>query len=319
MTPRPALSLAWWTLRQTAGALLVLLGTSAALYAVVRLAPHAGPAGRVVAAAPAGTLPAEGLPGYTEWLAGVVRGDLGRSTAVQQGRPVADLVFAGLRRSLGLAAAGLALSSLISAGLTLIRSRWSDPGPASALSAAAHLVSAVPVFLLAYLTTLAGNRLVGAGIRAGWWDRPGWFPFPSRDDWVPWLVAALILAVGDGLLADLFRRTQAEWRAACAVEHRTGARLLGIPDWEVRVREALPGLAAHLSRRVSFVLGSTVVLEAALGWPGLGYLAWRAAAQRDLPLLLGAAVLMAAVVRAAGLLAELVRRWADPRTGGEAA
>ena len=29
------------------------------------------------------------------------------------------------------------------------------------------------------------------------------------------------------------------------------------------------------------------VLEAALGWPGLGYLAWRAAAARDMPVLLG--------------------------------
>ncbi|GAB4254962.1 ABC transporter permease subunit [Deferrisoma sp.] len=311
MRDRPALALAGWALRQAAGGLLVLLGTSLLLYGVLRAAPTGTMAERVGSAGAPAAAPA-GLPGYGDWLAGALRGDLGRSTAVQRGRPVTALILPGLRRSLGLAGTALLVSTLLSAGIA----RLGAGRPAGAgLATAAHLASALPVFLLVYAVTVFGNRLVAAGTRGGWWDLPAWFPFPSRDHWVPWAVAVVVLAVGDGLLADLLGRIRAEVRAAGRVEHRVGARLLGIPEAAVTVRETLPGVAAHLSRRVAFVLGSTVILEAALGWPGLGYLTWRAAAERDLPLLLGSAVVLAAVVRLAGVVAEAAGRWADPRVG----
>lgn len=311
MTGRPVLALTGWALRQAASGLLVLLGTTLLLYGVLRAAPAATTAKRIgVVEAPAAG--GAGLPGYGEWLLGALRGDLGRSAAVQQGRPVAALILPGLRRSLGLAGTALFVSTL----LAVTVSRWARSGFLGPLAGTlAHLASALPVFLLVYATAVLGNRLVAAGARGGWWDLPAWFPFPSRDHWVPWAVAVLVLAVGDGLLADLLGRVRAEARAARRVEHRVGARILGIPEVAVTVREAVPGLAAHLSRRVAFVLGSTVILEAALGWPGLGYLTWRAAAERDLPLLLGSAVVLAAVVRIAGVAAEIAGRWADPRVG----
>ncbi|GAB6061715.1 ABC transporter permease subunit [Deferrisoma palaeochoriense] len=311
MTGRPVFALAGWALRQVASGLLVLLGTTLLLYGVLRAAPTVAPAKRIgVVEGPAAGV--AGLPGYGEWLLGALRGDLGRSAAVQQGRPVVALILPGLRRSLGLAGAALAVSTL----LAVTVSRWARRRFLGRLAGTlAHLASALPVFLLVYAITVLGNRLVAAGAQGGWWDLPSWFPFPSRDHWVPWVVAVVVLAVGDGLLADLLGRIRAEVRAAGRVEHRVGARLLGIPEAAVTVRETLPGVAAHLSRRVAFVLGSTVILEAALGWPGLGYLTWRAAAERDLPLLLGSAVALAAVVRLAGVVAEAAGRWADPRVG----
>jgi ABC-type dipeptide/oligopeptide/nickel transport system permease component len=48
----------------------------------------------------------------------------------------------------------------------------------------------------------------------------------------------------------------------------------------------------------------------------LGYLAWRAASTRDLPVLLGVALVMAVVVRVAWVLAELACYAADPRRRG---
>ena len=79
------------------------------------------------------------------------------------------------------------------------------------------------------------------------------------------------------------------------------------------LRVALPGITAYLSRRLAFVLGSLVVVESAVGWPGLGYLAWRAASTRDLPVLLGVALVMAVAVRVAWVAAEVLSYSADPR------
>ena len=56
------------------------------------------------------------------------------------------------------------------------------------------------------------------------------------------------------------------------------------------------------------------MLESVLGWPGLGWLAWRAAGERDLPVLLGVALVSALVVRLAVLVADAVWYAADPRS-----
>ncbi len=93
----------------------------------------------------------------------------------------------------------------------------------------------------------------------------------------------------------------------------TGVRVQGLSVPGAVARGFVPGALSHLSRRISFLLGSLVVLEAALGWPGIGYLAWRAAGERDMPVLLGAALVMAAALRLAYMAADFIGHVADPR------
>ena len=122
-----------------------------------------------------------------------------------------------------------------------------------------------------------------------------------------------ILALADGLLADLYHRFRDELARASTEDHLLGIRLLGLSVPRAIVWGFLPGGAAQVSRRIGFVLGSIVVLESALGWPGLGHLAWRSAAERDLPILLGVALILAAGVRLAVMAAEGVLYVTDPR------
>lgn len=320
LLPTPRL-LAWGG-RHLGGALLVLLGTSLLLFAVARAAPGEGvrPSALVVTAegrgAPVQPLPRSWAAEYGAWLAGVARGDFGRSAALQRGRPVAELLGAASRRSFALAGAALALSAALAAALAAAVALRPGSAGASLVAAGVHGLSTVPVFLWVYVAVAGGNALVARGAREGWWALPAWFPFPSSDAWVPWAAAVGILAVGDGLLADLYRRFRGELEHAARGEHLVGVRMLGFSVPLAVVRGVLPGASSHLARRISFALGSLVVLESALGWPGLGYLAWRSAAERDVPVLLGVALVLAAVVRAAVLCADAVWYGADPRSRG---
>jgi len=314
----PLRSLAGWFTRQLLTSVAVLLGTSLLLFTAVRLAPGAagvGLGGHSQTAAPSPNTPAPPpwAVQYGRWLAGTVRGEFGTSTALQRGRPVAELLHAATGRSLALAGVALILAVAAAAGLAALRVARPRSLHVTVLGGAAHTISMLPVFLLVYLAVGWGNAGFLRAAGEGWLTLPGWFPYPARATPTAWLFTAGLLAVGDGLLADLYGRFWGELEQASHAECLTGARLLGLSVPGAVVRLALPGIAAYLSRRLAFVLGSLVVVESAVGWPGLGYLAWRAASTRDLPVLLGVALVMAVVVRVAWILAEWVSYGADPR------
>jgi peptide/nickel transport system permease protein len=310
-----------WLARQVCSSALILLGASFLLFALLRAAPGDAPYGAVFSSrnhpAVAGTdetaLLAAWLSDYGAWLSGVLHGDFGRSSALQTGRPVAELLAPATARSLALAGMGLLIAVLGALGIAVYR--WARPYAWSGAFAegAAHLASTLPVFLWVYVVVSGGNGLLAWGAREGVWFLPAWFPLPAVDSLFPWLASACILALGDGLFLDLYYRFHSELGQAAQGDHLVGARLLGASVPLAVARGMLPGATTHLARRTGFVLGSLVVLESALGWSGLGHLAWRSAAERDLPVLLGVAVVLALVVRVAVLAAEAVWYAAEPR------
>jgi len=318
ISPRTPRLLAW-AARHLAGAVLVLLGASLLLFALARAAPgHGARADRLVVSGPGAAAPSAAAPDwaaeYGAWVSGALRGDFGRSAVLQRGRPVGELLAPAAGRSLALAGAGLGLSAVAACALALAGALRPHGLAVRVLGGLGHSLSALPVFLWAYLAVVGGNALLVAGARAGWWPLPSWFPFPSRDSWLPWGAAVAILALGDGLFLDLYHRFRSELAHASRGEHLVGVRLLRLSVPLAVARGFLPGAASHLSRRIAFALGSLVVLESALGWPGLGFLAWRAAAERDMPVLLGVALVLAVVVRVAVLAADAAWYAADPRS-----
>lgn len=305
--------------RQLLAAALVLAGASLFIYAAARMAPGGeAPTVSVVGAGGSRSLsePQAPVQGYLAWVAHALGGDFGTSTALQQGRPVAELLWPAAGRSLGLAAAGLGAGAVLALGLALARHRGVGGGSLVVADAGLQLISTVPVFLLVYGAAVGANGAAAWGAQAGWWALPGWFPFPGRDHWVVWAGGVTILAVGDGFLADLRHRIRGDVADIAGEDYLVGARLLGLPVWATVARALAPRLVGHLAARASLALGSLVVLESALGWPGLGNLAWRAAAARDLPVLLAVALLLAVVVRCGAVAEQVVWTVADPRRRG---
>ena len=89
-----------------------------------------------------------------------------------------------------------------------------------------------------------GNGILAWGASKGFWALPGWFPFPSKGEWVPWCFAAGILALADGLLADLYHRFRDELALASKGDHLLGIRLLGLSVPRAVARGFLPGGAS---------------------------------------------------------------------------
>jgi peptide/nickel transport system permease protein len=265
-------------LRRAAASLAVVFASSLVFGALCWMAPGG---------------PRSGGRGYVEFIGGfwwgALRGDLGASF---RGQPIVGLVWTGLGNSLPLVLGALGLSATLALALG-----WLTSGPRGAgrepLLAIVELVSWSPVFLLGYLAVV----LLAVPPDG-----------PART-----LAAICILAVGDGTLADLSLALRGELLRLRRADFVQFQRLRGIPLWRSLPRHLLLPLSRLLAARMSWLLGGVLVLENVLGIQGVGLLGYRAAQHGDFMLLLGIAVLAAAIVETARLAADLAARL-DPRS-----
>jgi peptide/nickel transport system permease protein len=95
------------------------------------------------------------------------------------------------------------------------------------------------------------------------------------------------------------------------------ARANGIPRMRILYRHALPAAANPLISLLGFSVGtllsSSLLVEAAIGWPGLGRLLLEAILQRDVYVVIGAVILSAVLLIGGNLLADMLLYIADPR------
>jgi len=117
----------------------------------------------------------------------------------------------------------------------------------------------------------------------------------------PVLVMALLLAARD------FKFLQRTLRASWLEPHLLHARALGIPTgrllWSHVLPDIAPRLAALIPLSIVTALSAIVPVEVIFNVEGIGQLAWNAAMNRDLPVLLGATMIMALAVIVSGTVA----------------
>ncbi len=81
-------------------------------------------------------------------------------------------------------------------------------------------------------------------------------------------------------------------------------------------RLAVPAVAGAVAAELPILVGSLVLVEYLFGWPGLALLAYHAARAGDWALLQALALLAGLVSIGAGLVADVLAAWADPRLRG---
>ena len=95
------------------------------------------------------------------------------------------------------------------------------------------------------------------------------------------------------------------------------ARVKGLPEqtvvWRHAWRNALGPMLALFGLWLPLLVAGSVFVESIFSWPGLGTMAWEAIGTRDYPVIMGAALLVCALVVLGSLLADLLHRWLDPR------
>jgi peptide/nickel transport system permease protein len=123
----------------------------------------------------------------------------------------------------------------------------------------------------------------------------------------PVLVMTLLLAARDFKFLDrILRKT---WRDP----HLLQARAQGITTLRLVSAHILPGIASQLlalaTLSIVTALSALVPVEVIFSVPGLGQLAWSAAMNRDLPVLLAVTLIMAIAVTFAGMASERNSEW----------
>lgn len=199
-------------------------------------------------------------------------GDLGRSRHYEI--PVTQLLRERYRSTVRLLVRGIAGGWLLALAMAVPLSARRTSRFELAISASTAVLLAVPVGVLATVCLLL--------------DKGG-----------PVLVLALLIAVRDFKL--LYRLLQGSWRAP----HIVYARAQGFsPVQSLRVH-LLPVLTRELitlaMMSVVVALSALVPVEVIFDLPGLGQLAWDAATNRDLPVLVAVSALLASCVGFASL------------------
>ncbi len=248
---------------------------------------------------------------YLAWLGNLLQGDLGRSYALN--RPVADEVLERFGATLILAGTALVLCSVLGvlAGIVAAVQQfgWVD----RAVSLLVLIGISTPSFflglLLIMLFAVQLQWLPASGMRAIY---GGGGPLDLlRHLVLPALTLAVVAA------AVIARLTRAAMLEVLRQDFIRTARAKGVAERQVIYRHAfkaaLVAVIPVIGIQAGFVLGGAVYIETVFQWPGIGRMLVNAIATRDLLLVQGGVLVVAASYVLFNLLADFAQMLVDPR------
>ena len=255
---------------------------------------------------------------YLRWLGRFLTGDFGYSFG--RNRPVAEVLAEALPNTLLLS--GVSLALLFALGV--LAGTVSAIRPRSLLDHAVTLLSfffySMPGFWFALMLLLLFHY------------RLEWFPADQMRS-LDFEYAALsplgriadravhialpATALGLGAMAGVARYTRTSLLDVIRMDYIRTARAKGLPESRVILRHALRNalipVVTLAGLYLPFLFSGAVLVETIFGWPGMGRVIVTAIFQRDYPLVMANAFLMAVMVIGANLAADLVYSFVDPR------
>ena len=246
---------------------------------------------------------------YGDWLAGLLRGDLGLSYTYST--PVAELIGERLAVTLPLAGYAVALSLAIALPLGVFAGQ-KPGGPADIVATLFSQIGiAVPGFWIGLLLIL------GVALTLGWFPTggfPGW-----QAGLLPAITALTLPAIALAIpqAAVLTRVTRAAVIDVAREDFVRTARAKGASRawalWRHVVPNALIPVVTMLGMQISVLMAGTVLVENVFTLPGLGTLAYQALAQRDLIVIQNVALLFAVIVMGLNFAVDTLYAVIDPR------
>jgi peptide/nickel transport system permease protein len=244
---------------------------------------------------------------YLKWLARVATGDLGKSIATR--RAVILDVRDALANSLVLALSSSLLAFVLGIALGLLAAFWQGRWVDKAASAMAVIGVSVPhywagiILIIVFSVQLNWLPAMGAANDAGLREY-------LRHITLPTVALALIplgvitRVVRSAALDVLNQEFVLALRAKGLVSRRIFTHV---------VKNSAPQILTVLGLQFGFQLGGSVLVEAVFSWPGTGYLLNLAIFQRDIPVLQGVILVLAAFFVLLNLAVDLLQTLVDPR------
>jgi peptide/nickel transport system permease protein len=246
---------------------------------------------------------------YGDWLARALRGDLG--TSIQYDLPVARLIASRLPVTLPLALMAAVFMVVVAVPLGIYAATHHRRAGDYVAMIVSQLGISVPAFWLGLLLILTFSVRLG-------WMRSGGF-----DGWSDGVGAALrslllpALALGAFQAAVLVRATRSAVLEVLGEDYVRTARAKGVAELLVVGKHTLRNACIPIFTVAGIQLGQLVagaiVLESVFALPGLGRLALGAITARDLPVVQGVTVFVAAGIVAINFAVDFAYAALDPR------
>jgi len=248
---------------------------------------------------------------YLVWLDNILHGDFGRSYSLN--RPVLDEVGERFGATLILSSAAFALCSIwgVLAGVVCAvrQNGWVD----RLVTLFVLIGISIPSFWLGLLLILL------FAVRLQWLPASGMVAIYGGGDFFDRirhlvLPATTLAVVASGVIARLTRSGMLE---VLRQDYIRTARAKGAAERSVvfrhAFRAALVNIVPALGLQAGFVLGGAVYVETVFQWPGIGRMLVTAISTRDILLVQGGVLVVAASYVLFNLIADMVQHWLDPR------
>jgi peptide/nickel transport system permease protein len=241
---------------------------------------------------------------YLAWITDAVRGDLGRSYRSYE--PVTSLYLDRLGATVMLALAGGLISAGVGIPLGMIAA-WRHGTLLDRFSRSIVLIgAAIPGFWIALVLMLIFS------VHLGWFPAFG-SPTPSGI-----VLPAIVIALPG--IAVLTRLARAATLDAMNNDYVTVARMKGQRERTILLRHVAPNASTAVitvfGLELAGLLTGAAVVEYVFAWPGIGKLAIDAVLLRDIPVVIGFAVIAGIIFLCINLLADIAIRLIDPRIQG---
>lgn len=237
----------------------------------------------------------------------LLQGDMGRS--FRTGQPVMDMLLSQLPYTLILIAASLFVALLIGIPLGLIAALKRN----SAVDSTAMTVSVLGASIPQYWLGLVMILVIAVNLR--------WLPATGSEGFQTLILPAIALGIGQ--MAIIARLTRSEMVEVLQSDYVRTAEAKGLSRRPVVLghafRNSLIPIVTMLGLQVGALLGGAVVIEVVFARPGLGTIVVQSILKRDIPVIQGGIVMIAAIFVLVNLVVDVSYSFLDPRirTGEE--
>jgi peptide/nickel transport system permease protein len=246
---------------------------------------------------------------YLNWLADILRGDLGDSMVKR--KPVAELIGNRFRNTVVLAGAaavvGIPLAILLGVFAGLMRDKWPDVLISTTSIIAMTLPGFVTATVLIYFFAI----------------RLEWFPaitlVPTDVPVVELLpnIVLPIITLTLIMVAHILRLVRTNMIDVMVSDYVQMARLKGVPAMQIVFKHALPNAMLPtiniVALTLAWLLGGVAIIETVFNYPGIGKLMIGAITDRDFVLVQGIAIILAAIYISLNLIADLLALVLNPK------
>jgi ABC-type dipeptide/oligopeptide/nickel transport system permease component len=238
---------------------------------------------------------------YGHFLWGLTQGNFGRSLRYEQ--PALSVVLDRLPATIELTLAGLLIAILVAIPLGLLGARMVGRAADHAIVNISLFLQSMPSFWLGLvLITIFGVQLqlLPTSGRGGFWHL---------------LLPAVTVSLF--LLPQTLLLTRASALDVLGEDYVRSAWAKGLPPLHVFAIHVAPNalnpVISYLGLQVGRLLGGAVITETVFAWPGLGQLSIQGVFQRDMAIVQASILVMAILITAANLIADILNGLLDPR------